>query len=685
MQRLYFTIALIFSAYLLIGQPIRANSFDQMVEAAKLAESQANYAGALDWYEKAYDDLKEKSRNTRGNPIIKEFALKIAELNYRVRDYEKSAKTYNRILGNDAENMFNEHRFNYAKSLKALGQYEMALKEFQKYNSLTEDADGKKAAAFEVKGIDQINGMEPNLDVGIKTLNNKINSGNGEFSPRQNADDGSMYFGSFNTNKRIEMEESDDFHAKIFMASVNDKGEYTKATALGKNINREGFHSSNVAFSRDGRMMYFTRVQTEGTQINSSKIMASSKGDGNWGPTEEIGSVNGEWHSKHPAVGQLFGQEVLFFASDMPGGLGGMDIYYSNINSDGSYSSPVNLGEGINTTSDDLAPFYHDGTLYYSTDGLPTIGGFDIFFTVWDGVNWSSAENLGLGFNSSLDDLYFSMNNDGKSGYFVSNRPTDSKKRLKSKTCCDDIFQFSIKELVIDLLAIVVDDADSPLNGATIKLVNLTDSQSYPTDQKYNALGNEFQFPLDADFKYKAVITADGYYPDSVEFNTAGLIDNYTIKKKVSLKAEPKVKEVVEIVKINEPIRMNNIYYDFDDDKILRDAEKDLSDLYGLMIKYPDMVIELSSHTDSQGRGSYNEDLSQRRAESATNWLLQKGIAKNRIKPVGYGESVIINHCKNGVKCTDDEHRQNRRTEFKIIAGPQSIEIVKEVKKTITE
>ena len=135
---------------------------------------------------------------------------------------------------------------------------------------------------------------------------------------------------------------------------------------------------------------------------------------------------------------------------------------------------------------------------------------------------------------------------------------------------------------------------------------------------------------------------------------------------------------------INQPIRLNNIYYDFDDDKILPDAEQDLNTLHDLLIEYPDMIIELSSHTDSQGRGSYNEDLSQRRAESATDWLLDKGIDKKRIKPVGYGESVILNKCKNGVKCTDDEHRENRRTEFKIIAGPQTIEIKKQVKKTTT-
>ncbi|HPN70176.1 MAG TPA: OmpA family protein, partial [Saprospiraceae bacterium] len=122
---------------------------------------------------------------------------------------------------------------------------------------------------------------------------------------------------------------------------------------------------------------------------------------------------------------------------------------------------------------------------------------------------------------------------------------------------------------------------------------------------------------------------------------------------------------------------LNNIYYDLDKWDILPDAEQDLSYIEELMIEYPDMVIELGSHTDAQGENAYNQKLSQKRAESARDWLTNEGIAADRIKAVGYGESVILNKCKNGVRCTDDEHRQNRRTEFKIIAGPTTIKIKK--------
>ena len=671
----------------LYAQPIRNNSLDQKLVAAQEAEDAANYAGALEWYEEAYEDTR-KGGGRSGGESANLYRLKIAELSYQIRDYEKAEKNFRRVVEKDEEDRYLDAIFMHGKSLKALGQYDIAIQAFSTYINKSSDQELIKMARNELAGIDLLEGLEPNIETSFRMLGKKINSGSGEFSPRQNPDDENLYYASMNTNKIIDASDN-EVVAQIMVASKGKDGKFGKAEKLDKNINREGFHSSNVAFSDDGRTMYFTRVQTVGTEITSSEILYSQKTDAGWGAPAKVSALNGDWHSKNPALGTLFGRKVMFFCSDMPGGSGGMDIFYANILGDGEFSTPVNLGKSINTPSDDLSPFFTEGTLYYSTDGKPTIGGFDIFYTVWDGTEWSQVENLGLGFNSSYDDLYFSTNADGKSGYIVSNRPSEGKRRLKSKTCCDDIYSFEVQELVIDLIATVVDESEGALNGATIKLKNTTDPIANPTDSKYNALGNEFQFLLGSDYKYKAVITADGYYPDSIEFNTAGILDNYTVNKTIRLNPIPKEPEPPAVttetttVTINEPIRLDNIYYDLDDDKILQDAEKDLNVLYDLLNKYPDMVIELSSHTDSQGRSSYNEGLSQRRAESARSWLIDRGVNKKRIKPVGYGETVIINHCKNGVKCSDDEHRQNRRTEFKIIAGPQTIEITKEVTKPI--
>jgi peptidoglycan-associated lipoprotein len=276
--------------------------------------------------------------------------------------------------------------------------------------------------------------------------------------------------------------------------------------------------------------------------------------------------------------------------------------------------------------------------------------------------------------------MFLRFDKSGTKGYLVSNRPNKEKQKLGgSETCCDDIYEVTLKELVIDLAATISDDK-GPLAGGTIEVYDLTQG-GYP-EIKSNPNANNFNAPLNPDRNYKVVFKREGYYPDSITFNTVGIIDDYTVKKDIILKKAPeKPKDNdgdIVVVTVNEPIRLNNIYYDLNKWNILPDAERDLSLLNGLMEDYPDMVIELSSHTDAQGSVKSNQTLSQRRAESARNWLLQRGISPSRIIAKGYGESVIINHCTEGVKCSDDEHRQNRRTEFKIIAGPQTIEIKKE-------
>jgi peptidoglycan-associated lipoprotein len=308
------------------------------------------------------------------------------------------------------------------------------------------------------------------------------------------------------------------------------------------------------------------------------------------------------------------------------------------------------------------------------------MGGYDIFYAVWNGTDFTGLTNMGYNYNSSADDMFLRFDKSGRTGYLVSNRPDKDKKKMKSIYCCDDIYSLVLRDLIIDLNALVVDTEDGMIDGATVELIDLT-AGGEPTS-KTNFTANNFNFLLDSDRKYKAVITHPDYYPDSTSFNTLGIIDDYSVKKTVKLKMKPKEPET-EIVSINQPIRLNNIYYDFDDTKILSDAERDLNVLYDLMEEYPDMVIELSSHTDSRGTTPYNKDLSQRRANSAKEWLVREGIASERIQPVGYGESKLVNGCSNGVRCTEEEHQLNRRTEFKIIAGPQTIEIKREIFKGV--
>lgn len=671
---IFTTLLLALVAVGLTAQPTRNITYETMLEVADEAAEAKDYANAIEWYEKAYEESKDK-----------DLKIVVGDLYMMLRDYKRAQRNYERALNRDDEGAYEFIRVDYAKTLKYQGLYREALAEFNSVVSTTEDDSTKQVAQFEIDGIKALEGFEQNIEAVIGFAGKEVNSGSGENSAVDYID-GSLYYSSFNTNKTVTLDGTEeDYFAKIYTTSVDGEGKLQKPSALDSKINREGYNNAGVSFSADGKLMYFTRTELDVNEILSSKIYISRRGDSGWNGPVELEGVNGDWLALHPYEGELFGNKVLFFVSDMDGGYGGKDIYYSTITGD-TYGQPINLGKTVNTPADDITPFYSAGTLYYSTDGKPGFGGFDIHYTSWNGSEWSTPVNMGYNYNTAQDDMYLRFSKSGTKGYLISNRPDKSKRKMKgSETCCDDIYVVNLREIVVDLVALIVDTEGNPLSEATVELVNkaiLDDDDLGET--KTNLSSNEFNFLLDADTDYRVVVTKDGYYPDTtVTFNTVGILDDYTVRKTIKLNKKPEepkdTGEETITVDAYEPIRLNNIYYDFDKDDILLEAEDDLAYLQELMEQYPDMVIELSSHTDSRGSSKYNQELSQRRAVSAKNWLVGRGIAAERIKPVGYGEAQVLNRCVNGTRCSDSEHQINRRTEFKVLEGPQFITIKKKV------
>jgi peptidoglycan-associated lipoprotein len=666
---------LLFFANCLMAQPMTVVTYETKLAVADKAAEEGDYYGAIEWYSKAYDESKDLN-----------LQITIADLFILARDYSRAEKIYDRILKRDKKKEFEDIRIDYAKTLKSQGKYKEAVNEFNTVLANAEISDTVRLnAQNDLNGILLMEKLAPNLEAVITFLDGKVNSTSAESAPIQGPD-GSLYFASFNRKKEIVLDgKESDIDSKIYTAQKNDKGVYDKVTALPENINRIGFNSGGVAFSRDGRKMYFTRAILENNNIDKSYLFVSNKGDEGWGAAREVAELKGDYIIKHPMVGELFGNEVLFFSSNMPGGQGGFDLYYANITGD-TYGNPVNLGAEINTAKDEVSPFYKGGSLYFSTNGHPTIGGFDIYFATWNGKNWEDISNIGFNYNSAYDDLFLRFNESGTNGFMVSNRPNKAKTKMKgSDSCCDDIFSVYIRELVVDLL-VTVNEGKEPLKGADIELYDLT-AGGYP-ESKTNINANTFNFPLEVDREYKALIKKEGYFTDSISFNTNGILDDYTVKKLVALRKDPNYDpnkgkgnnpgdgEII-VIKKNQTMRLNNIYYDFNKYNILPDAEADLSILLSLMEEYPDMIIELSSHTDSRGDDKSNVTLSQKRAQSARTWLVDKGIKASRIAAVGYGEKQILNGCKDNVRCSEEDHRLNRRTEFKLTGGPQSIEINK--------
>lgn len=667
MSNRYILSLLFVAGWMVISaQPLREVPIPMMIETAQRSEALPDYYTALEWYENVYKEVKD--------PAI---AIKIADLNYKLRDYSRAEKWYERIVPKDKGEKFPEAVFNYGRTLKINGNLQGAIDAFNFYTSLPTVSDSMLALAdLEVAGIQLAAASKDPEDLIFTNVGKTINYSYSDASPYLDAE-GNLYFASMRTREIITLNGKEgDYYMKIYSAAKGKEGKWDAPKALPEKINRPGFHTSNPSIVNDGSRMFFTRSEMEGNNVSTSKIFISTSSGQNWDPPVELTGVNGEFQAKHPAIGYLYGKEVLFFSANMPGGEGGFDLYYADRVTDESYGIPVNLGPGINTNLDDEYPFFLNNVLYFSTTGRPGMGGFDIFKISWNGTGWDKVENMGKGYNSPYDDMAFSVNETGKVGFLVSNRPDEESRSVKSKSCCDDIYQFQIREVVLELIASVY-DGDKPLMGAKVTLIEMDQGRAGKINEQVNMDINDFDFKLIPDKAYKVLIEKEGFTPGEFELNTVGMLENAVIRRTVKMAKKPEDKSHIETVKINEAIRLNNIYYDFDDDKILADAEQDLSFLLELMKKYPDMVIELASHTDAQGNDDYNEKLSLRRAESAKKWLVSRGINSKRIEAVGYGESQILNHCINGIDCTDDEHRVNRRTEFKIIAGPTTIEVEK--------
>jgi peptidoglycan-associated lipoprotein len=754
-----FASALFLNAIGVTAQPA-GNSDENLLKTAEEQMEKKDYYNALEWYEKYYDKTKDKS-----------VAYQIGMMHYNLRDYVKAETWFGRVIsaskrkGGDP-NEYPDAGFHYARMLKMNEKYDDAILAFEDYLAIAKDAEKIFLAKNEVIGAKMAAGSASGLKLTVENMSNKINTPNAEYSPSYDAANSALYFTAYRKTEITAFDGKADSYAKVYRSFKSAKG-WSDAEALGDAINRPATNQGNVSLSPDGKILFFTRTTLDGNVLSDSKIYYSINSGGNWGAANEVQGVNGNYIAKQPCVGELFGKEVLYFTANMPGTKGGFDIFYANKKSDGVYDTPVNLGAVINTVGNEETPFYSNGKLYFSSTGHPGIGGFDVFSSTWSGSEWGEPKNMGKGFNSAADDLYYTMNKEGQ-GFVVSNRV--GTKSLKSKTCCDDIFSLEVEQLKVDLKAYAF-TGSKRLDGINFQLAEVNGRETGKVDW-FKAPENEFLSGLSLNKSYRVVASKDGYMSDTIYFNTVGLRENTTYEKrlnlerlisaappapvKVTLKALAQLKEkalrnvtyrliekggkaesrtgdelftqlivgksytligerskcisdtiefstdgieksvtIEKMLKLRpmlktltktDKINLPNIYYklskfaanDNDMDNYYL-AQQSLDYLYGIMVKFPEMRIELSSHTDAQGSDASNMILSQKRADGAKQYLMSKGVSSDRIVAKGYGETQLINHCKNGVKCPDDEHKQNRRTEFRIISGPTEISVEEQV------
>ena len=421
------------------------------------------------------------------------------------------------------------------------------------------------------------------------------------------------------------------------------------------------YHEGKPIFTKDGKTMYFTRNNLKGKKAAKSKersvnlkLYRSKIINGEWTEVKELPFNSDEYSTGHPALS--IDEKKLYFVSDMPGGFGGSDVYYVDIIDDDSYGTPKNLGKNINTSDNERFPFIGaDSTLYFSSDGHLGFGLLDIFQSkILENSKYSKAMNLGEPFNSKKDDFAFYINQEGKKGFFASNR--------KGGKGDDDIYSFYINEKTCkkEISGTIIDAKfGNTISDANVKLINSEENlvDETTSDQRGNYLFKNI--PCDLDF----VVTSSktDYKPDKKYVNTKD-------KNKDLIKADLKLKPLI----IGNKIVIDPIYFDFDDAKIREDAQYELEDIVTVMNNNPNFIIKIESHTDSRGNDAYNKKLSDRRAKSTRDYIVSRGIDKKRIESaIGYGEEKLLNDCTNARinKCSEKEHQKNRRSYFIIVKG----------------
>ena len=630
------------------------------------------YSTAVTLLQKEYQT--EKDRATK-----REKAYLIAESYRHFNNTKSAAEWYRKAVDLGDENAY------YDLGLMQMmnEQYDDAIKSFNRFAGI--DATSSAKAKKQIKNCNAALEWKQSPSK-IHVINvAAINTPQSDFSPVIYK--GKLVFSSSRNEAKGEMknEWTGEKNADIFIA---EQKENTKVQGLSDEINTNEYEGT-CSFSKKGDEIYFTRCKAidendkkhKPTQNEFCHIYYSKLNGSVWTEPEQLGLFADTVNVGHPALSR--DGNLLFVSSDFPGGFGGKDLYYFT-KTDSGWSAPSNAGTYINTKGDEMFPWLDDkNNLYFASNGLPGMGGLDIFKASKGKTLWKDPENLKAPINSGADDYAYIIDkykpedaNDTilQSGYFTSSR-TGGKGE-------DDIYRFEEKWANVFVLRGKVltkkyenpENPDSrllgtePVPGARVELRNpLTDEVIATKNCDKN--GN-YSFTLDAETNYKLSASQSGFLNKHESTSTKGLRNQdstlITVYRDIELDKIFTEKLIV----------IPNIYYDYKKSTLRPESEAVLDSILVFFKDNKDLTIEIGSHTDSRGDDKYNNKLSQERAKSVVDYLVSKGIEEDRLVAVGYGKTRLVNKCATGVKCTEEEHQKNRRTTFRIIGSKQKIESV---------
>ncbi|WP_338359848.1 OmpA family protein [Yeosuana marina] len=592
---------------------------------------------------KVYRDLIDNNYN-------KDYATRrLADCYAYLRDPKNAARYYKSVV--KQENVPIEYYYSYAQSLRGIKDYKESriwLQRFKDSGGVVNSNDFSKDVNF----ITSVFNAKQQYFLDRIRFNSKYSDfGAFEFN-------GKIYFASSRDEgvsiKRVYGWNEQPF-LDVYVTDVGSK-KVDHTSKLKGDVNSI-YHDGPVTITKDGHTMYFSRnnykQDIEGRDkkgMINMKLYRATLVDSLWTNIEDLSINSNDYSNQHAALNT--DDTKLYFSSDRPGGYGGSDIYYVDINPDGTLGTPVNVGNIVNTDKAEGFPFINnENTLFFSSDGHAGLGLLDIYGTIkGDNDEIVDVINLGIPINSNKDDFSFTMNPNGITGYFASNRSGGRGD--------DDIYGYH-RVPTLQVEGVVTDAINTkPIPNSVITLYDDKDNQiAYMvTDEN-----GYFQINIDRNKDYKIVAGQKKYIDDYRTFTSKNLQTELT-----SITANLLLNPVQDVVKLAE---LNTIYFDFDKFNIRKDAALELDKIVDMMQNtYPDMVIRIESHTDSRGARSYNDKLSIDRANSTYEYLISKGINPDRItKHEGFGERRLTNGCEDGAKCEEEQHQLNRRTQFIVV------------------
>ncbi len=630
----------------------------------KLSEADAQfqrgeYYDASVTYKKVYNKLRKKEeRPQRG-----EVAFKMGRCYRLLNMSARASAAFQNALRYEYPD--STTHFMLAQALHADGKYAAALRSYDKYLEFCPDDSLAINCAEGCRTAQEIRARGSRYVVKQAKL---FNSRRADFCPMYLGADCDQIYYTSTTEKATGDKKSEITgmkNADVFFSKKNEKGEWERPEPVEGELNTE-FDEGIVAFSPDAQTMYLTKARRELNAPTSVEIYTSTRSDAKWSAPVKF-EITADTLSTfgHPAVSP--DGEYLYFVSDMPGGYGGKDIWRISLKE--RQGSLVNLGPDINTEGNDDFPYVRsDGSLYFSSDGHPGMGGLDIFRAKAVGdpadLRWK-VENMGFPINSAGDDFGITFGK-GEDGFFSSNRG-DARGY-------DHIYSFEYDPVRITIEGLVMDKDEEPVKNAIIRIVGNDGS-----NQKEVARDDgSFSFALQRGVKYVMLAGAKGYLNQKQEFASDSTMEdaNYWV-------------EFI-LPSISKPSVVENIFYDYDKADLRPESKTALNELIAVLHDNPNVTIEMASHTDRWGSDAYNINLSERRAKSVVDYLVENGISRDRLQPHGYGKSRpktvtkriarLYPQFKEGdilteefIKTLSEEDQQaadqiNRRTEFSVLS-----------------